>query len=317
MHLPRRSVRTLTVALAAGAAFAVPSTASASSMSIAVPSDVVEGTSAQIDVKASLDVASYVEVKVRPAGAACAGNAASDPGTPIVDRSALEPAFAVTAVQSFEKAGQYVVCGWARDTTDPASPVVTQASATLTVRQPKLSLSLSVAKIVPVDDLFAVAVVTQAELTRLAYVGIVPNGGKGCPATYGDLQKTKGAVPVLDQAGLSVTGGPNTAKEQISMPAAGKFLACGYFHYGSVAGAPQTTAKAEFEVAPSCEVPTVAGTTLARAKRLLKKAHCTVGKSKKAKSSKVRKGRVVRASKKAGTVLAPGATVSLVVSKGK
>lgn len=313
---PRSFRRGLLAALVGGAALAAPAGAAASSMSITGPAEVLESTSAEINVKASLDAAAYVEVKIRPVGAPCAPNAASDPGSLLLDRSAIEATFAATAVRGFEQAGQYLVCGWARDTTTVDSPVVASASTTLTVRPPKLSLAMTVRPFVPVDDLFTVATVATAEIERFAYVGIVPNMGQGCPANYGALQRAKGSVPVLDQAGIKVVGGPMTIREQISMPKAGKFLACGYFHHGMIETAPQATAKVEFVVAQSCEVPVVAGTTLARAKKLLKKANCTVGKTKKAKSSKVKKGRVVKASKKAGTVLAPGATVALTISKG-
>lgn len=286
-------------------------------MTITGPGTIVESSAAQIDVKATLDVAAYIEVKFRPAGAACAPTAAEDPGAPLLDRSAIESAFAATAVQAFGDAGQYLVCGWARDTTNPAQPVVASASTTLSVRAPKLTLALAIRPSVPVDELFTVATVATAEIERLAYVGIVPDTPQGCPASYGALQKTAGSTPVLAQSGTKVVGGPTTFREQISMPKVGKFLACGYFHHTSVDAAPQATAKAAFTVAKSCEVPTLAGTTLARAKKLLKKANCAVGKTKKAKSSKVKKGRVVRASKKAGTVLSPGATVGLTVSKGR
>lgn len=315
---PRSFCRHLLPAFAVGVVLAVPANASAaSSMTITGPADILESTSAEISVKASFDVAAYVEVKIRPAGAGCAANAAADPGELLLDRSAIDPTFAMTAVKGFEKAGQYIVCGWARNTTDPANPVVTSTSTTLTVRPPKLSLALTVRSTVPVDDLFTVAAVASAEIARLAYAGVVADDGKGCPATYGALQKTKGSVPILDQAGVKISGGPTTVREQISMPKAGRFLVCGYFHNGTVETTPQATAKAAFTVSEPCEVPDVAGTTLARAKKLLKKAHCTVGKTKKAKSAKVKKGRVVKASKKAGTILAPGATVALTISKGR
>lgn len=318
MLRPRSVRRGLLAALSAGAALAAPaSAAAASSMTISGPGAIVESSTAQIDVKATLDVAAYVEVKVRRAGAACAPSAAADPGTPLLDRSAIESAFAATAVQAFGDAGEYVICGWARDTSSAAQPVVASASTTLSVRAPKLTLALAVRPSVPLDELFTVATVATAEIERLAYVGIVPDTPQGCPATYGALQKTPNSTPVLAQSGTKVVGGPTTFREQISMPRAGRFLACGYFHNTSVDAAPQATAKAAFIVAKSCEVPDVAGTTLARAKKLLKKANCVVGKTKKARSAKVKKGRVVKASKKAGTILAPGATVGLTVSKGR
>ncbi len=308
----------LVAAAAAGLLIAgAPTTAAASTMTISAPAQTVESTSVPITVSATLDVASYVEVKIRTAGAPCAATAAEDPGSPLLDRSAIESSFAATANRSFDAAGLYVICGWARDTTQASSPVVASAVASVDVRIPKLSLSLTVPSAVAVDDLFTITAVAQAEVERLAYAGIVPDLGKGCPASYGALQKTTGSVPVLSQTGFVVSGGPLTTKELISLPKAGKYLACGYFHHGAVSAAPQATAKVAFVAAPPCVVPSLAGKTLAQAKKALTKAHCRLGKAKKAKSKSVKKSRIIRTGKKAGTVLAPNTAIGVVVSKGR
>lgn len=299
------------------AAAASPVSAAASSMAIKAPAEVVESNTAQVDVSATLDVASYIEVKLRAAGAPCAATAAADPGTNLLDRSAIEPTFAVTAVTTFDVAGQYVICGWARDTTKADTPVVASASAAVTVRAPKLSLNVSAPAAVAIDDLFTVTTVASAEVARRAYAGLIPNAGKGCPATYGELQKTKGVVPVLDQAGLAVTGGPLTDRQQISLPAKGKYLACGYIHRAAITDPAQATSKAEFTVGTPCVVPNLKGKTTAAAKKALAKAHCRLGKSKKAKSKTVKRGRIIRTGKKAGTSLPPNTAVGVVVSKGR
>jgi hypothetical protein len=66
-----------------------------------------------------------------------------------------------------------------------------------------------------------------------------------------------------------------------------------------------------------CVVPKLKGKTLASAEKAISKAHCAVGKVKKASSSHVKKGIVVSQGTKAGESLPDGAKVSLVVSKGK
>jgi hypothetical protein len=66
-----------------------------------------------------------------------------------------------------------------------------------------------------------------------------------------------------------------------------------------------------------CVVPNVKGKTLADAQRKLTAAHCKAGKTTKAKSKTVKKGRVISQSPKAGKKLAKGAKVNLVVSRGK
>jgi uncharacterized delta-60 repeat protein len=69
--------------------------------------------------------------------------------------------------------------------------------------------------------------------------------------------------------------------------------------------------------AARCIVPKAKGKGLRAAKRAVIKAHCTVGKVKKAFSAKVKKGRVIAQSAKPGKKLAPGAKIRLTVSKGK
>jgi uncharacterized delta-60 repeat protein len=66
-----------------------------------------------------------------------------------------------------------------------------------------------------------------------------------------------------------------------------------------------------------CIVPKEKGKALRTAKRALVKAHCKVGKVKKAFSAKVKRGRVIAQSAKPGKKLAPGAKIRLTVSKGK
>jgi uncharacterized delta-60 repeat protein len=69
--------------------------------------------------------------------------------------------------------------------------------------------------------------------------------------------------------------------------------------------------------AARCIVPKEKGKALRTAKRALVKAHCKVGKVKKAFSAKVKKGRVIAQSARPGKKLAPDAKVRLTVSKGK
>jgi hypothetical protein len=66
-----------------------------------------------------------------------------------------------------------------------------------------------------------------------------------------------------------------------------------------------------------CLVPKLKGKTLAAAKHALKKAHCSVGKLTKHKSSKVPKGRIISSSPKAGSKRKAGTKVALTVSRGK
>jgi uncharacterized delta-60 repeat protein len=69
--------------------------------------------------------------------------------------------------------------------------------------------------------------------------------------------------------------------------------------------------------AARCIVPRAKGKALRTAKRALVKAHCKVGRVKKAFSAKVKQGRVIAQGARPGKKLAPGAKVRLTVSKGK
>ena len=67
-----------------------------------------------------------------------------------------------------------------------------------------------------------------------------------------------------------------------------------------------------------CVVPKVrTGATVRAARAAIKQGNCSVGKTTKARSAKVRKGRVIALSRRAGTTLARGAKVGLKVSRGR
>jgi beta-lactam-binding protein with PASTA domain len=63
-------------------------------------------------------------------------------------------------------------------------------------------------------------------------------------------------------------------------------------------------------------VPKLLGKTLGRARRLLAARHCRLGRVGRAYSSKVRKGRIVKQSQRAGARLARGAKVNVTLSRG-
>jgi beta-lactam-binding protein with PASTA domain len=65
-----------------------------------------------------------------------------------------------------------------------------------------------------------------------------------------------------------------------------------------------------------CKIPKLAGDTLAAAKKALKHANCGVGTVKQVISKKVKKGRVISSSPKAGTTHKAGTKVSIAVSRG-
>jgi hypothetical protein len=66
-----------------------------------------------------------------------------------------------------------------------------------------------------------------------------------------------------------------------------------------------------------CTVPRIIGKTLTAAKVALKQKHCSIGKVSRGYSRTTKKGRVSSQSRRAGQVLANGAKVSVVVSRGR
>jgi hypothetical protein len=77
-----------------------------------------------------------------------------------------------------------------------------------------------------------------------------------------------------------------------------------------------TTAAAAVTVKPvRCVVPKLRGKTLRKAKRLLKHAHCRLGKVSRKTSAKVKPGRVIATRLKAGTRRAAGTRVRVTLAK--
>ena len=67
----------------------------------------------------------------------------------------------------------------------------------------------------------------------------------------------------------------------------------------------------------TCTVPRLRGKTLPAARTALRRAHCTLGKVRRTYSTKVRKGRVISQTPKAGKHLAANAKVAVLLSRGR
>jgi beta-lactam-binding protein with PASTA domain len=66
-----------------------------------------------------------------------------------------------------------------------------------------------------------------------------------------------------------------------------------------------------------CVVPKLRGKTLPKAKRLLKHAHCRLGKVTRKASTKVKPGRVIKSRFKAGTRHRAGTRVRVTIAKAR
>jgi chitinase len=66
-----------------------------------------------------------------------------------------------------------------------------------------------------------------------------------------------------------------------------------------------------------CKVPNVVGKPLAKARTMITKAHCRVGKITKAYSRKRKKDIVIGQSKRPGRIVAKNTKINLIVSRGR
>jgi len=66
---------------------------------------------------------------------------------------------------------------------------------------------------------------------------------------------------------------------------------------------------------PKCRVPNLRGRTLRGAKRLLRRAHCRLGTVRRVQSARVRPGRVLKTTPRAGTMRRPGARITVRVAR--
>jgi uncharacterized delta-60 repeat protein len=113
-------------------------------------------------------------------------------------------------------------------------------------------------------------------------------------------------------------GGPGTRDIAygVAVGPDGKVVVAGYTGPAGGEG-PNDFAVARYLAAPPpCKVPNVRGKKLAAAKARIKKARCAVGKVTRKPSQRVKKGRVLSQSPKAGVTVPSGGKVKLVVSKG-
>jgi beta-lactam-binding protein with PASTA domain len=83
---------------------------------------------------------------------------------------------------------------------------------------------------------------------------------------------------------------------------------------GTPAPAPAATTVAAAKPV-RCVVPKLRGKTLPKAKRLLKRAHCRLGKVARKTSTSVKPGRVIKTRFKAGTRHRAGTRVKVTIAK--
>lgn len=178
----------------------------------------------------------------------------------------------------------------------PLSGFVIPAGAAATANvapAPACRVGTNVSPIIIENAVICTVTVAPGASTQVCYTGSVPSTilPTGEAATGGQVFLVGSNAGNIQELLANVTLGAAVA----SCPLPG---------FGSTGG----TAK--------CVVPSVKGKKLATAEKAIIKAHCAVGKVKKASSKHVKKGNVISTSPAAGKSLPKGSKVSLVISKG-
>lgn len=321
--------RFLTVAIATGAVVlassgvALADSASISVTTTAGASDPAAGVPRTYTLSGNTASPKRYFVKYRPTGgSACAANATSDSGTAIDDAyptgwygdATANGDFSSSYAFSWRTPGSFLFCIWLA--TD-SSQVVTPISQTITFRSPSGTISATVNPTTPLPGQQATVTVTGAsEAPERVFATVRSAGGAPCAQSY-DADTGTGLI-----SGQSVNGS-FSVQATTTQANAGDYLICLWLAESSSDTAPVAGPQpVPFTVAapppPPCVVPSIPRhTRLASAKRKIKVAHCTLGRVTRRYSSSVRKGSVIKASPQAGTQLATGAPVAVVVSKGR
>jgi hypothetical protein len=307
----------LLLAMAATLALVAPAGASAAStLSITTGNDPTESITTQLGVAGSTDVSNgYLDLTVKPTGGAgCGANPDADSGTFVLRDTVSNGPYSLSENRTFDNAGSYLLCAWLRDRSQSGYPVVTAVNSTITVRIPKLSLSLAAPASVASGTVFQATLTGQAETQRHAYFGAVPDTARGCPANWSAFQAADGHLSIDD---ILITGGPTSDTQNVQIDGSGVYLLCAYFQRGFSDPVPEATANGAISVNPPCVVPALADhTALAVMKAALAAADCAVGKVTYQASSRIRRGDVITLNPKPATALAPMAPVNVVVSSG-
>ncbi len=147
--------------------------------------------------------------------------------------------FDVDGSTSFNDPAVLRICATLFDSPDPeVAEVIASATKILTIRQPRLALTLSVPQGLRAPAPLDLTVTASAEVARELHAGVIPDTGAGCPGSAEALLQTPG---VRAQIFESVAGGPVTLTGSARNVPAGRYLACGYVHK-TISGPPQLVA---------------------------------------------------------------------------
>jgi hypothetical protein len=309
-------------------ALAAPSVAQADTASVSFTdaagnSDPVAGVGRTFTVSGNSGTPKRLWIRYRAVGGApCAPSASSDSGSDDFDGFSYSDQFNGTDVNgnftlkktgSWNSPGEVLFCMWLATS---SSTAVTPISQTVSFRSPTGTISGTVDPTAPSQGQTTTLNITGAsEAPKSVFATVKSDGGAGCAATYsadaGEGVMSNDAVNGSFSLSTTFTAG-----------APGAYVVCLWLAASStdaspVAG-PQPVSFTVPAPPPACVVPSVPYNIGLNAMRnALTAANCTPGSIKRVRSRTVRKGRVVRLSRKPGTVLRNGAVVNLTLSRGR
>ena len=249
-----------------------------------------------------------------PGGAPCAPTAYSDSGDDLdyFYGLSVNGAFSFQQAITWREAGPEMFCLWLASTSETVATPITQVvdfrraggtiSATLTPTVPRPGATVTV------------QVTGNSEAPKYAYATL-ENAGAACAPTY----DSAGGTELLS----SSVNGLFSLSMTATAPSAGNYQLCLWLAESSSDAAPVAGPQAiPFSVvAPPapCRVPAIArgAITLRTARSRLARKHCRVGAIRYVRSRTVRRGRVIRLSPRGPRTLAPGAAVTVIVSRGR
>ncbi|HJU36326.1 MAG TPA: hypothetical protein VJ716_02780 [Gaiellaceae bacterium] len=241
-------------------------------------------------------------------------------------------------------AGAYTICAWLETVSDDGpdsgytpSVVTATASASLTaVNTDAVSASLSTGSPEPHIPFTVVLASNATPIDAFGdgpylYAVVQPASAGSCQPTFGADQQVVGSRAVLlgNSDGAEVNTGKDTSSASFTAGAAGSYAICAWLESVSDDGADSgytpsvVTAKTSksFTVLgppPACIVPKVRrGRSLLVAERAITAHHCTVGRIRHKFNRRVKKGKVIALTQKAGTHYPRGHRVGILVSRGK
>jgi hypothetical protein len=218
-------------------------------------------------------------------------------------------------------AGSYLICAWIEDVSS-SETTTGSTSTTFSARGPQVEqLSVSLPTPARPNVAFQIDYTTQTDQQLNLYSVIKAAGGLPCASSYElESDQNQEEDDLLGYDSNSIFGGPTTTTATATATS-GSYVICTWIEgpneeeVDAETSTPITVANPP--PPPPCVVPAVGSdSSLATVEGQLTSAHCATGTVSQQHNKSVAKGDVIKLDPRAGTKLADGARVSIVVSTG-